>query len=112
LRDDHRRADDLVLGPIDEHEDVLAQARILDLARETLVRKTHDFMNFVAVVRQVDGVQVPRDVEQLLLVTKDGGTYLERDHRAQSLRGVARSGHDSGIRLGQQRNLRPPFDTF
>src|SRR5581483_7814515 len=42
LRDDHRRSDYAALLAIDEHEDVVAFARLLDLSREALLRVVDD----------------------------------------------------------------------
>ena len=68
LPDDHRRADDAVLLEIDEDEDVLAPARVLDGAGEALLRVLEDAADLLAVVRQVHRVEMPRDVEELVLV--------------------------------------------
>ena len=68
LGDDHRRADQPLLAHIGEDEDVLTLFGISDLPGETALRQIDDFADGFAVVGQVDGVEMARDVEELLFV--------------------------------------------
>ncbi len=68
LPDDHRRADDPPLRPVDEDEHVLALPGVFDRAREALLSVVEESADLVAVRRQVDRVQVPGHLVELLLV--------------------------------------------
>jgi hypothetical protein len=70
LGDDHRCADDDALLPVNKAENVLAEAGILDLAGEAPVGLIHDLGDHGRIVRQVDRVEVPRNLQKLGLVTR------------------------------------------
>src|ERR1700690_2096225 len=77
LPDDYRRADDAVALEVDENEDVLATARVLDRAGEACLRVLQDSTDLVAIRGQVHRVQVAGDMQQLILVGEDGAADLE-----------------------------------
>ena len=106
LRDDHRGPDDLVLGGVDQREDVLPAARILDRAGEALVRLVQDAADLLLVVGEVHRVEVMRDGVQLLLIGRDDAADLERKHddRSTTPRNgpISGLGHAARLPLGQQ----------
>ena len=116
LGDDHRRPDEarpLALrsaAVVDEDEDVLPPLRVLDLLREAPLRLLEDATHSLAIVREIDGVQVVRDLEQGLLVRRDRAADFVVEHarggglpRSPARRRAARDlRRDAGTARGQR----------
>ena len=68
------------LRGVDEHEDVFALLRIFDVAGEASLREVDDLADRVAIVGQVDGVEVAGDGEELVFVRRCHAADLVADH--------------------------------
>ena len=93
-------ADDLLLLAVHEDEHVLTSLGILHGLREALERRLQDLADPLLFLGEVDGVQVPRDAEDLGLVLDQGPADLvKRAFRHEGI-GVVPRGLDPG-RHGQ-----------